>query len=165
MGSRLPPHLSALLVHGQLCASVINAKIVSSQWLLCLKFVKYQQQSIWVPHFGHKNPIQQYTPGEEWLERCSAELDLGVLVGSWLNESHHCGQAAKEANSVLSCIRSGAAAGLGRWLFLVWCTGEAAAWVLGSVQGPSLQEVCRVAQADVTRKWEFWGAAGGIGVV
>lgn len=29
-----------------------------------------------VLHFGHKNPIRQYTPGEEWLERCPAELDL-----------------------------------------------------------------------------------------
>lgn len=67
-----------------------------------------------VLHFGHKNPIRQYTPGEEWLERCSAELDLRVLVGSQLNENHQCAQVAKEANSILTCIRSSMVAGLGK---------------------------------------------------
>ena len=34
---------------------------------------------------GPNNPVQQYRPGEEWLESCPAEKGLGVLVKSRLN--------------------------------------------------------------------------------
>jgi len=49
-----------------------------------MRFIKAKRQ---VLHFGHKNPMQCYTLGEEWLESCPKEKDLGVLVDSWLNMS------------------------------------------------------------------------------
>lgn len=38
-------------------------------------------------HAGHNNPSQRYGLGEEGLERCSVEKELGMMVYSWLNTS------------------------------------------------------------------------------
>jgi len=69
----------------------------------CMRFHKAR---CWVLHLGHNNPAQCYRLGEEWLDSCPAEKNLGVLFDRQLNMIQQCVQVARKANDILAFSRN-----------------------------------------------------------
>ena len=58
-------------------------------------------------HLVRNNHMHQYRLG--WLERSSAEKDLGVLVDSSLAMSQQCDLVARKVNGIMGCIKKSVA--------------------------------------------------------
>ncbi|KAK4823752.1 hypothetical protein QYF61_006048 [Mycteria americana] len=74
-------------------------------WLEGQAHQGFRKAKCQVLHFSHNDPMQHYRLGEEWLESCPAEKDLGVLVNSRLNMNQQCAQLALVRPHLEYCVQ------------------------------------------------------------
>lgn len=101
----IPSWVGVLICVG--AGSLCKRDLGRLDWWTAFNCIALNKGKWWVEHLARNNPMQWYRPGEEWLESCPAEKDMGVLVNSQLKMSHQCAHVAKKANGVLACNRSG----------------------------------------------------------
>ncbi|KAK4832613.1 LOW QUALITY PROTEIN: hypothetical protein QYF61_024594 [Mycteria americana] len=113
--------------------------------------MKLSKRKCKVLYLGRYNAGFQYMLRVDWLESSSAEKDLGVPTDNKMNMSLQCTAAAKEVNSLLSCIRQSVASksrevGLLLYSHLVRHIG-----VLGPVLGSQYKKDAEQVQCRATK--------------
>ncbi|KAK4831727.1 hypothetical protein QYF61_018857 [Mycteria americana] len=77
----------------------------SEHWAI-VSGMKFKKNKCQILHLGWSKVGHKYQLGEEWLESSPAERDLGVLVGSRLNQSAVCpGRQEGKLHSGFSCVQ------------------------------------------------------------